>query len=206
MIGIREASIQPISQLYGFCDCFVHFPVSSNNCFSHSYLLVSAAIPGRFFPSMNSRLAPPPVDICVILSSRLNFATAAAVSPPPMIEVVFSWPINSAISRVPLLKAGVSKIPSGPFQTMVLAGFNFSLNSAVVLGPISTAILPSGIFSPVISVFASAVILSTTIWSIGSKIYLFKFLALFKSSLAKSSLSFSNFEFPMDLPCAFKNV
>lgn len=39
------------------------------------------------FPSKNSREAPPPVEMCVILSANPNWLTAAAESPPPMIVV-----------------------------------------------------------------------------------------------------------------------
>lgn len=37
--------------------------------FSHYFLSDSASTPGSFFPSRNSNDAPPPVDICVILSA-----------------------------------------------------------------------------------------------------------------------------------------
>ena len=57
----------------------------------------SISIAGSFFPSRNSRNAPPPVDMYEIFFSTLNFDTAAIVcssdlnayaivSPPPAIE------------------------------------------------------------------------------------------------------------------------
>ena len=40
-------------------------------------------MPGSSFPSRNSREAPPPVEIWVILSARPRRCTAATLSPPP---------------------------------------------------------------------------------------------------------------------------
>ena len=58
----------------------VHLPVACDNGLTHSiylrflskilyYLSSRAATPGRVLPSRNSRLAPPPVEIWVILSA-----------------------------------------------------------------------------------------------------------------------------------------
>ena len=44
------------------------------------------ATAGNFFPSKNSRKAPPPVDIYDTSSLILYLLTAAKVSPPPAIE------------------------------------------------------------------------------------------------------------------------
>ena len=52
-----------------------------------AYLSFAAATPGSSFPSRNSKEAPPPVEICVILSPYPRMFTAAAESPPPMIVV-----------------------------------------------------------------------------------------------------------------------
>ena len=41
-------------------------------------------MPGSSRPSRNSREAPPPVEMCVILSAKPSFSTAAAESPPPI--------------------------------------------------------------------------------------------------------------------------
>src|ERR1019366_7313896 len=50
------------------------------------YLLLSASTPGNFLPSRNSSDAPPPVEMCVILSATPAALTAATVSPPPTME------------------------------------------------------------------------------------------------------------------------
>ena len=51
------------------------------------YLSLAASTPGSSLPSRNSREAPPPVEICVILSPKPRLLTAAAESPPPIIVV-----------------------------------------------------------------------------------------------------------------------
>ena len=50
------------------------------------FLSVSASTPGSFFPSKNSKDAPPPVEMWVILSATPAAWTAATESPPPTIE------------------------------------------------------------------------------------------------------------------------
>src|SRR5258708_20677912 len=47
------------------------------------HLSVSASTPGSFLPSKNSSDAPPPVEMCVILSATPASCTAATQSPPP---------------------------------------------------------------------------------------------------------------------------
>jgi hypothetical protein len=54
-----------------------------------------ARTPGRDLPSNNSKLAPPPVEIWLILSASPTFSTAATESPPPII-VVTPFPLRSA--------------------------------------------------------------------------------------------------------------
>src|SRR5262249_37189298 len=49
------------------------------------YLSVSAATPGSSSPARNSRGAPPPVEMCVILSATPARVTAEAESPPPTV-------------------------------------------------------------------------------------------------------------------------
>ena len=51
------------------------------------YLSCAAATPGSSLPSRNSREAPPPVEIWLILSPNPIWFTAAAESPPPIIVV-----------------------------------------------------------------------------------------------------------------------
>lgn len=55
----------------------------------------SARTPGSGFPSSNSKLAPPPVEMWLILSASPAFSTAATESPPP-IMVVTPFPLRSA--------------------------------------------------------------------------------------------------------------
>ena len=51
------------------------------------YLSSAAATPGSSLPSRNSKDAPPPVEMWLILSPKPSWLTAAAESPPPMIVV-----------------------------------------------------------------------------------------------------------------------
>ena len=46
-----------------------------------------AATPGRVLPSRNSRLAPPPVEMWVMLSATPDFWMAETESPPPTMVV-----------------------------------------------------------------------------------------------------------------------
>ncbi len=64
------------------CKAFWHFDKMTS-----PYASSSASTPGNFFPSRNSRLAPPPVEICVILPDRPDLFTALTESPPPIIEM-----------------------------------------------------------------------------------------------------------------------
>src|ERR1700752_4278884 len=71
------------------------------------FLAVSASTPGSFFPSRNSSDAPPPVEMCVILSATLAARTAATESPPPTIEVAPAFSATAwAILNVPLANPG----------------------------------------------------------------------------------------------------
>ena len=53
-------------------------------------LSVSAATPGSTWPPRNSSDAPPPVEMCVILSATPALLIAAIESPPPTIVVPFT--------------------------------------------------------------------------------------------------------------------
>ncbi len=57
----------------------------------------------------------------LILSLTPAFLTAAMESPPPTMETAPEAATASAIRIVPLANSSISKTPSGPFQTMVLA-------------------------------------------------------------------------------------
>ncbi len=82
---------------------------------------IKQAIPGSSRPSKNSSEAPPPVDICVILSAKPNFSTAAAESPPPIIEIAPLSATAFATAYVPFAKFFHSETPIGPFHTTVPA-------------------------------------------------------------------------------------
>src|SRR6266567_3970957 len=98
----------------------------------------SAASPGSVFPSRNSRLAPPPVEMWLnAVSGKFSCRTAAAESPPPTTVSPGTWLIASATALVPAAKAGNSKTPTGPFQKTVLASESLRANSSLVRGPIS---------------------------------------------------------------------
>jgi hypothetical protein len=63
----------------------------------------------------------------VIFDSIPDCATAAAESPPPMIENAFDSATARAIPNVPFANIGFSKTPIGPFQTIVRARARISL-------------------------------------------------------------------------------
>src|SRR5437764_1316522 len=101
-------------------------------------LSVSAATPGSIRPPRNSSDAPPPVEICVILSATFAFFTAAIESPPPIIVVPLTLATAQATALVPSAKPSISKTPIGPFQTTVFASAICDLYSVIVFGPMST--------------------------------------------------------------------
>src|SRR5207253_4061182 len=89
-----------------------------------AHLVVRASTPGSLRPPRNSRDAPPPVEMCEILSATPDWCTAATESPPPTMDVApesVAAATAFAISSVPLANAGISKTPIGPFHTMVFA-------------------------------------------------------------------------------------
>ena len=103
--------------------------------------------PGRAFPSSNSSDAPPPVEICVNLSSNPNFFIAATESPPPTIEVHSMFAIASATFSVPTLNFAISQIPRGPFHKIVFFPSNSFANTSAVRGPMSHPCHPASILS-----------------------------------------------------------
>mmetsp|Transcript_8825 Transcript_8825/g.16107 ORF Transcript_8825/g.16107 Transcript_8825/m.16107 type:complete len:285 (-) Transcript_8825:580-1434(-) len=108
----------------------------------------SAATPGSTLPSRSSREAPPPVEQCVTLSSVSYFLQAVAVSPPPMTVTAPDFvtsTILSIITFVPVSKAAISKTPIGPFHTMVLLLAMVFEFKALLSGPQSKPMKPSGI-------------------------------------------------------------
>jgi hypothetical protein len=58
-------------------------------------------MPGSFFPSRNSRLAPPPVDTWLNLPFCPIRETAATLSPPPTTLKAMESEMARAISSVP---------------------------------------------------------------------------------------------------------
>src|SRR6185369_11127885 len=110
------------------------------------FLSVSASTPGSFLPSRNSSYAPPPVEMCVILSATPALLMADTESPPPTIEVAPTLSATAcATLNVPLANCGTSNTPMGPFQIIVRAVEITSENSSTVFGPISNAIKSAGI-------------------------------------------------------------
>ena len=98
-------------------------------------------------PSRNSREAPPPVEMWLILSPSPIWLTAAAESPPPMIVIASDLASASATASVPAASVGFSNTPIGPFHTTVLADATASAKSLRVLGPISQPSRSAGILS-----------------------------------------------------------
>ena len=171
------------------------------------YLSIKHSIPGNFFPSKNSKDAPPPVDICVILSSKPAFFTAAAESPPPIIVVASISANTFAISLVPIANWSNSNNPKGPFHTTVLAFFNSSLNILIVSCPISKPSQSAGIsvhYTVLASTFSPG---SFAITVSNGRINLTPFCFAFSiKSFAKPNLSNSQIDFPTSYPCALKKV
>ena len=61
----------------------VHLPVAADEFLPGHVHSSRTLTPGSSRPSMNSRLAPPPVETCFIRSTSPASSTAAALSPPP---------------------------------------------------------------------------------------------------------------------------
>ena len=90
------------------------------------YLSLSAAMPGSSLPSRNSREAPPPVEIWVILSPKPSVLTAAAESPPPIMVIRRRYqPALLQLQSCLFARIGFSNTPIGPFQTTVFADLHF---------------------------------------------------------------------------------
>mmetsp|Transcript_62773 Transcript_62773/g.173652 ORF Transcript_62773/g.173652 Transcript_62773/m.173652 type:complete len:261 (-) Transcript_62773:564-1346(-) len=175
------------------------------------YLSFKAATPGRTFPSRSSSEAPPPVEMWLMSPARPDNSVAATESPPPMMVMAPFSLVKSAKmltrSKVPAENFSNSKTPMGPFMMMVLHEERASFCSAVVLGPLSRPIQPSGIsLAETTLVLASAEKASAMTMSEGRRIVLPSFLALAKTSLAVSTKSSSTREEPTPYPWAFKKV
>src|SRR5690242_14363449 len=88
---------------------------------SRLYLFVSAATPGSSMPARNSSEAPPPVEMCEILSATPADLMAFSESPPPTTDTAPDEATALASATVPLSNGGFSNTPMGPFQMTVLA-------------------------------------------------------------------------------------
>jgi hypothetical protein len=86
---------------------------------------------------------------------------AFSESPPPTTEIAPEPATAFASATVPVSKGGFSKMPMGPFQITVFAPAITAEYAAMVFGPISTPILPSGMVSTT-SLAAPAAISDTT--------------------------------------------
>src|SRR5690606_15417177 len=133
----------------------------------------SAARPGSVLPSMNSSMAPPPVETCVTASARRASLRAATESPPP---TTVSAPRSAvavasarATARVPSANGSISNAPIGPFQITVAAPSMTRAYRSRVAGPMSRPIQPSGISPVTTFVSAAASKRSPRRWSEGSK-------------------------------------
>ena len=158
-------------------------------------------------PSKNSKEAPPPVEICVILSSNPAFFTAAAESPPPIIVFASIVANNLAIAFVPTENCGNSNSPSGPFQITVFAFLISSVKIFIVSSPISNPSQSAGIsVHGTVLLSVSGLNSFPTFVSTGKTRFTPFALAFAIASFARSSLSNSQIEFPTSYPCALKNV
>ncbi len=110
-----------------------------------SYFSLRQAMPGSSRPSRNSReVAPPPVEIWVILSANPVFSTAQRNPPPPMMEIApLSYGLVAHADGT-----GGKVFPLGNAHRAVpdhgaraLDGFG---EGSMVFGPISSPIQPSG--------------------------------------------------------------
>src|SRR6478735_12829434 len=86
-----------------------------------AYFFDRASTPGSTLPSRNSSDAPPPVEMCEILSATPADLTAFSESPPPTTLTAPDAATALASATVPLSNGGFSKIPMGPFQITVFA-------------------------------------------------------------------------------------
>ena len=166
-------------------------------------LMTRASTPGRALPSISSREAPPPVERWVTSSSRPNWASAAAESPPPTTVTASDSATASATVRVPAANGASSNAPIGPFQNTVPASRMTSAYPAALRGPMSSPIQPSGTSTPSswrVSVSAENSLPATR--STGSR----SLSPPAASTLrAGSSPSSSHSESPTSWPCALKN-
>src|SRR5207244_1652394 len=79
VLHVLDEAAQLLRKEDGVVHRLVHLPVAGNERCSHG-LSLSAATPGNVRPPRNSSDAPPPVEMCVILSATAGTAGVAAAS------------------------------------------------------------------------------------------------------------------------------
>src|ERR1700694_676980 len=120
-LAFRHKSLRILPCL---CGRLMHLPIArkKRTAMLHAAACVrKAAMPGSSLPSKYSRVAPPPVEIWVILSAKPSLCAAAAESPPPTTESAPESTIACPTSSVPAANASYSKTPMGPFHKIVFA-------------------------------------------------------------------------------------
>ena len=135
------------------------------------------------------------------------FAMAATVSPPPAMEKAPLEAIARAMPSVPFENASNSKTPTGPFQTMVPASFNWAANWWVVSGPMSRIRSSSSIslaYLVVAGASAEKVLAVTTSVGIGTSAPRARMASI--TALASGSRSRSARLLPMLIPAASMKV
>mmetsp|Transcript_14279 Transcript_14279/g.21846 ORF Transcript_14279/g.21846 Transcript_14279/m.21846 type:complete len:253 (-) Transcript_14279:530-1288(-) len=146
----------------------------------------------------------------LIWSAFPDCSHAATESPPPMMVMAPPLVISarmSTIPNVPLLKASNSNTPMGPFMMTVLHVERASFCWAVVAGPLSSPIHPSGIASKLTTwVLASLAKASAITISTGRRISFPAASALARTALAVSTKSSSTREVPTLRPLALRKV
>src|SRR6185436_18979447 len=139
LVEILHRQLQLLDEHHRLGDGLEHLPVAGDEWYAGAHdFSASAATPGSVSPPRNSSDAPPPVEMCVILSATPALFTAAIESPPPMIVVPSTPATARATPLVPAANASISNTPIGPFQTTVFAPAIAAAYALIVAGPMST--------------------------------------------------------------------
>ena len=133
-------------------------------------------------------------------------STAAAESPPPTTVTAPHSAMAFATSREPASKGGVSKAPTGPFQSTVPASAITPANSRTVAGPTSRPSQPAGTLPSTTFVGTPAASVSAQTWSEGSRTRTSWTSASRRMSRAAWMAVSSTREPPTGTPCARRNV
>jgi hypothetical protein len=96
------AMLQGKNPIWSCCECGSHvsYAISHPGLF-RTYLSGSAATPGNSIPAKNSNDAPPPVEICEILSDTPADLMAFSESPPPTTDTAPDAATAFASATVP---------------------------------------------------------------------------------------------------------